>query len=240
MHYQISRNGQTYGPYTLDDLRRYLGTGNVLSTDLAKSDEMPDWLPVSQILDQQNTAPSLHAAGSRHLRRTRAPRPPLNPAFPSSSYPPPPNLHWGLVILFTCLSCYLFMPIWNLVITAWLKRVQPDSKALTYYIGAYGLMVADWVLSVATAVMLLRSAADGFNAATLLRILVGLAIWGLRLVARFMERQSLEDHYNGPEPMGLRLSPVMVFFFGGVYFQYHLNRINALKQAAIYGAPRGF
>jgi uncharacterized membrane protein YhaH (DUF805 family) len=50
MHYQISRNGQTYGPYTLEDLERYLATGNVLPSDLAKSEDMADWLPVSQIL----------------------------------------------------------------------------------------------------------------------------------------------------------------------------------------------
>ncbi len=51
---------------------------------------------------------------------------------------------------------------------------------------------------------------------------------------------SLEEHFNGPEPVGLRLNGVMVFFFGGVYFQYHLNRINAIKQAARFGAARAF
>ena len=40
MHYQITRNGQNYGPYTLEDLQRYLASGNVLPTDLCKSDEM--------------------------------------------------------------------------------------------------------------------------------------------------------------------------------------------------------
>jgi hypothetical protein len=33
MHYQISRNGQEYGPYTLEDLQRYLASGNVMPTD---------------------------------------------------------------------------------------------------------------------------------------------------------------------------------------------------------------
>ena len=50
MTYQVSRNGQMYGPYTLDDLRRYVASGNILLTDMAKSEEMPDWLPVAQIL----------------------------------------------------------------------------------------------------------------------------------------------------------------------------------------------
>ena len=55
-----------------------------------------------------------------------------------------------------------------------------------------------------------------------------------------MQRAALEEHFNGPEPVGLQLNPVMTFFFGGLYFQYHLNRINALKQAARYGAGRAF
>src|SRR6202011_1321458 len=48
MTYQVSRNGQLYGPYSLEDLQRYVATGNVLLTDLAKSDDMPIWLPLSQ------------------------------------------------------------------------------------------------------------------------------------------------------------------------------------------------
>ena len=30
MQYHVSRNGQTYGPYTLEDLQRYVASGNVL------------------------------------------------------------------------------------------------------------------------------------------------------------------------------------------------------------------
>jgi hypothetical protein len=51
---------------------------------------------------------------------------------------------------------------------------------------------------------------------------------------------SLEEHFNGPEPIGLRLNPLLVFLFGGIYFQYQFNRINALKQAARYGVGRVF
>ncbi len=40
MHYQISRNGQMYGPYTLEDLQRYLASGNILPTDMAKTEAM--------------------------------------------------------------------------------------------------------------------------------------------------------------------------------------------------------
>ena len=50
MTYQVSRNGQIYGPYTLEDLQRYVSSGNVLPTDMAKGEDMPEWVPVAQIL----------------------------------------------------------------------------------------------------------------------------------------------------------------------------------------------
>lgn len=39
----------------------------------------------------------------------------------------------------------------------------------------------------------------------------------------------MEEHYNNAEPIGLALSGVMTFFFGGIYFQYHFNEINRRK-----------
>ena len=60
----------------------------------------------------------------------------------------------------------------------------------------------------------------------------------MKLFARFTMRNELERYYNTVEPIGLRLSGVMTFFFGGLYFQYHLNRINDIKRGMAYGAPR--
>jgi GYF domain 2 len=50
MNYFISREGMEYGPYTLADLQRYVASGNVLVTDLARSEGMSDWMPVSQVI----------------------------------------------------------------------------------------------------------------------------------------------------------------------------------------------
>jgi hypothetical protein len=67
-----------------------------------------------------------------------------------------------------------------------------------------------------------------------LSVLISLAALVLLIVFRFAMRNSLEQHFNGPDPVGLRLGPVMTFFFGGLYFQYHFNRINEMKQAMRY------
>jgi GYF domain 2 len=242
MHYHVSRNGQTYGPYTLEDLQRYVASGNVLPTDLAKTDEMTDWLPVSQILGEQAaTAPSAAFATPGYASPVYA-DPAYNPAaaMAASPYPDAPNLHWGLVLLFGFLTCSLFMVVWNLVVAAWLKRVQPNATSMFYYIGFAVLMVVQIMVSGMSSVHTAMHPGMNISSMQLVPALVWLTAWIVKLIARYSQMSSLEEHFNGPEPVGLRLNGVMVFFFGGVYFQYHLNKINEMKQAARFGRPQQF
>jgi hypothetical protein len=232
MTYQVSRNGQMYGPYTLDDLKRYVATGNVLPTDMAKSEEMPDWLPVAQILG---------AAGPAAVPvQPQAPAPFQAPAYAAPSayaqptgaaYPDPPNLHWGLELLLGFFTCGIFVVVWNLIIAAWSNRVQPASKALMFYIAATVLIVLNLGGSWGVLIALSRHTHPHHS---VVGNLISLACWVVRLIARFTLRDTLEQHFNGPEPLGLRLNPVMTFFFGGIYFQYKLNEINETKQALRY------
>jgi uncharacterized protein DUF4339 len=48
--YFILRNGQQYGPYSPADLDRYLTLGGIVTTDLARTEEMNQWLPLLQIV----------------------------------------------------------------------------------------------------------------------------------------------------------------------------------------------
>src|SRR5438309_4896909 len=50
MNYWVSRGGQQYGPYSLADLQRYVASGNISASDLARNESMSQWLPVAQIL----------------------------------------------------------------------------------------------------------------------------------------------------------------------------------------------
>jgi hypothetical protein len=254
MHYQISRNGQLYGPYTLEDLQRYLASGNVLPTDLAKSEAMSDWVPVSQVLEDVAAGPSAAApdlgfsgpsiasggyAGPDLGTQVYNPVAQAQATLAASPYPDAPNLHWGLVLLFAFLTCTLFMFIWNLVISAWLKRVQPNAMALFFYAGAVAMVVVRMFVVGGTAMHSLTHSGMMY-AGGVSGLGLGFLIWVLKLIARFSEMASLEEHFNGPEPVGLRLNGVMVFFFGGVYLQYKLNEINAIKQAARFGAVRPY
>ena len=230
MTYQVSRNGQLYGPYTLEDLQRYVASGNILLTDMAKGEDMPDWRPVAQIL---SSAGSPGAAG---IPGAAIPSPAFAAAstYPQPSgiaYPDPPNLHWAIELLLGVCTCTLFVVVWNLVIASWANRVQPASKALMYYIVATVLIVLNLGTSWTVFIALSHHAQPHHN---ILGNLIGIVAWVVRLIARFTLRDTLEQHFNGPEPLGLRLNAVMTFFFGGIYFQYKLNEINGVKQAFRY------
>jgi hypothetical protein len=231
MTYQVSRNGQMYGPYTLEDLKRYVASGNILGTDMAKSEEMPDWLPVAQILGIAGTAGTTSIPTPAAIPPPAYASPSTYPAPSGIAYPDPPNLNWGLELLLGFLTCGFFVVVWNLIIAAWANRIQPTSKALMFYIAATVLIVLNLGSSWSVVISLSHHVRPHHS---VLGNLISLATWVVRLIARFTLRDTLEQHFNGPEPLGLRLNPVMTFFFGGIYFQYKLNEINEMKQALRY------
>jgi hypothetical protein len=208
--YQISRDGQEFGPYSLADVQRYVGTGNILLTDLARAEGSTDWSPVSQVIGTiavpQQLAPTGYAATV------------------TFQYPDPPNLHWGLVILFAILTCGFFVYAWDIVQALYVKKLQPTSQALMYYIAGLGLLVVAIGIGI------------GAHNPDFSRIfnIVGTVIL---IVGRFNLRKSLEEHFTTVEPIGLTLSGAMTFFFGPFYFQYHFNRINEIKRAALSTRP---
>jgi hypothetical protein len=257
MHYQISRDGQMYGPYTLEDLKRYLASGNVLPNDLAKSEAMAEWLPVEQILAQAAMAgapPEPTAAYQPVAAGTQQSESayrgldygqPITGAtaqaqtMAASRYPDAPNLHWGLVLLFAILTGGIFMIVWNLVIAAWVKRVQPNATSLYYYLGFVVFKLINWIVVVPQALYNIGHP-QGLHTGGMSGFLFWFIAWVLKLIWRFSERASLEEHFNGPEPVGLRLDSIMTFFFGGLYFQAKLNEVNEMKQRARFSSQRPY
>jgi hypothetical protein len=228
MLYHVTRDGQNYGPYTIEDLRRYVASGNVLPTDLAKSDEMAEWVPVSQLLGTAappvgyGAAPGGYGAGGYGAG-------PVGYAPGVVPYPDPPNLHWALVLLIGVFTCGLFIVVWDIVQASWMRKVNPRSNALFLYI-------AEFVISLfgGGARFTLMAASSFSHTYAGAGFLVFAATFTLLELARFDMRRSMEEHFNGPEPIGLSLGGVMTFFFGSLYFQYHFTRINELKRLARY------
>lgn len=208
MNYTIKRGDQQYGPYSLAELQRYVASGNVLLTDLCRSEGMPDWVPVSQVI---GTIPVPAAAPA-----------PASVA-PGVVYPDPPSLHWGLVLLFAFLTCGIFTWVWMFVQASWMKKVQPASKAMMYYGIAIGLYAVGIVLSVSSSV-------TTNGQPNPLGGLLNLAAAVVFIVGAFSLKSSIEDHYNNAERIGLQLSGVMTFFFSTLYFQYHFTQIIEMKK----------
>jgi hypothetical protein len=224
MLYHISRDGQSYGPYTLEDLQRYVASGNVLLTDMARPEDGTEWVPVSQLVGTATAEPVMAAPvvpGGYGV--------PGAPMAVSGAYPDPPNLHWALVLVISIFTCGLFAIVWQFVQAAWMRRVNPRSNALFFYIGHAVLSFGGTFLRIGL------MAASGFHH-RYSGIGGGLSLISIVVLelAFFDMRRSMEEHYNGPEPIGLSLSGVMTFFFGPLYFQYHMSRINEMKRMARY------
>ena len=50
MQLYVSRDGQQFGPYTIEDARAHLAAGSLLPTDLAFLDGAPNWAPLVEVL----------------------------------------------------------------------------------------------------------------------------------------------------------------------------------------------
>lgn len=207
MDYFVSRDGQQYGPYTLADLQRYAASGEISLADLATSEALTEPVPVAQIIGNI-AAPAVFTT--------------VSPIRATDAYPDPPNLHWALVLLFSVLTCGIFVLVWEIVLAAWVKKVDPESKSVFYYVGA-GLVLA--AVFVAGFVHAMNPSSP--NSTGLLQLVYYVTV----LFARFNLKSALERHFNGPEKMGLYLHGGMTFFFGGLYFQYHMNDIVRRKAA---------
>jgi hypothetical protein len=223
--YKIARDGQEFGPYSLSDVQRYVGTGNILPTDLARAEGTTDWLPVSQVI------------GTIAVPQQLAP---LGYAAASSQYPDPPNLQWWVVLLIAIFTCGLFLVVWDFVQVLWVKKVEPTTKVFRYFLIFIGLYVLNILVSFAKGFLVFARTSNPSLNRTFL-IVSGISIFFtivsivMMIVYRFTMRTSLLQHFNGPDPVGLSLSGIMTFFFGSLYFQFHFNRINEIKNKHRFG-----
>lgn len=198
MDYFVKRGDQQYGPYNLATLQQYVAQGSVSPQDLARSEGMNDWAPVSTIIGNVSAAPA--------------------PAFGAAAGPVaqtfqlPPKMHWGILLALGIVTLGIFLIIWIFVQAAWLRRVQPESRALYYLLGYLGAAFAAGFL--------------GHQAIATILQLGGMVLF---LIAVFTMRSEIEAQFYVVNPAGRSMSGVMTFFFNGIYFQYVLSE---LREAA--------
>ncbi|HWX53240.1 MAG TPA: DUF4339 domain-containing protein [Verrucomicrobiae bacterium] len=244
MKYYIQRQLQEYGPYTLAELQRYVASGNILMTDLARSEGMTDWVPVSQVIGNIPVAvppplPPVPAAGGYVAPAGQvyggqpanaygvAPAP--NVPAPGSG-PIPPDFHWALVLLIN-FFCGFFGIVWLFVEAAFVKKISPTAKHMGFLIGSVVCIVIGYIGLIAASAA--TQGGGNENAAAAIAIVFFLLMIAgavLYWVGVFQMRSAIENYYNTVEPINLRLSGVMTFFFALYYFQYHFSRINQWKK----------
>ena len=207
MEYFVKRGEQRFGPYSLSDLQSYVQSGNVLAADLAQSEGMMDWVPVSQVLGNIPAAPVI----------TTSPFTATEPQLVSL----PPNLHWSIVLILGALTRQFFNMIWALIQANWARKLSNDNKPMVLVAMYPAGMIAGF----------LTMAFDrGMAAVGGLFILGGAIVY---LVGIFSIKSAMEEYYTTTENIGLQLSGVMTFFFSTVYIQYHINSIARWKKTGV-------
>jgi hypothetical protein len=138
----------------------------------------------------------------------------------------PPDLHWALVMLFSFITFGLFGLVWAFLQAAFVKKIDPASKALTLLI----LNLVGAVVLVVLSFTAVGASADTMGEIYLGILALDLALFLIGYVMVFGMRKSIVTYYNTVEPIGLQLSGVMTFFFTLIYFQYHFSRIANWKK----------
>jgi hypothetical protein len=215
MYYDVKRNGQHYGRYSLAELQRHLAAGDIDTGDLARREGQDQWLPIEQIVRRASTVADV-CTSEENVQRT--------PVI--SGVPLPPKLHWALVGLLSVVTLGLFGVAWMFVEAAYANNLRTKSTPLLFY--CLGVLLT-FVSGILGAFPDLK----GFS------VLVQLAGSVLLIIGHFSLKNALEDYYNRVERISLQLSGVMVFFFNVFYFQYHLSKIRKWKETGIYSGGLG-
>ena len=217
MTYRVARSGQTFGPYTEVEIRQYIASGNIGLADLVQGESTGDWVPVAELFPP-TAAPFV-------------PTPP--PSRPLQLYADPPDFPWWGALLLGMVTGGLFFVVWDIVEASWLKRIERNSTALLWYIGVAVLYLFKLpsVWSTMDYNMFGGPFTHGHGSG------VSAFATVLAVVARFVFRKELMQHFNEREGLGVQLSWLWTLILGGLYFQWRFNKINELKRATNRSVP---
>jgi hypothetical protein len=245
MKYYISRAGQQYGPYSLEDLRNMQAQHQVDVNDLAWAEGMPAWTPLAQVLGSEpapaaapvappyTPAPQPQYQPPQYTPQVQAPAPAYAPPAYNPGYAPqpmagglmPPNLNWVLVLVLVIVTG-IFGIVWTFIQLGFVKKIDPASTAMKQYIMGLVALPVGFILF---GILFFAGSTSSSNSMVALGALCLCAAYIFAFVFMILSifgmRRSIENYYNTVEPIGLRLNPVMTFFFNTIYFQYHFDRI---------------
>jgi hypothetical protein len=144
-------------------------------------------------------------------------------AYPSAppvvrAVPDPPRLHWGWLLLLSVITLGFFGSVWMIVQANWVRKVRGHSKALPWTIVNASLLPAAFIAGFTIGIVVVMMHSQNLQSITAsLNLFVRIAAFALWLVCVFTLSGELEA-----EPIDIPMSGGIVFFFGPIYFQYHL------------------
>jgi hypothetical protein len=211
MDYFVRRGEEQFGPYTLAELQEYVQSGRVLLSDLAKSEGLTDWIPVSQVLGNI-PAPATAAVTAA--------------ASPEPLVPLPPNLHWAIVLILGFLTRQIFNCAWAFVLANWARKLSGSNQAMVY-VAMYPAGILSGIVGLGVGGATHRDIVTGIGG---ILFVAGLIFY---IIGIFKIRDAMLEYYNSREKIGLELTGAMTFFFSTVYLQYHVNEIARWKKTGV-------
>jgi hypothetical protein len=159
------------------------------------------------------------------------------------SCPPPPDLHWALVALFSVLTLGIFALIWWIRMARWSRQQNPGSNALLLVsigISLPSLLVVAVGFMAVLGSITVSLAALGASFLLLLAFPITMFLMTVLLItAGFEIRKSVQDYGRQLLRRPAPLSGGLTFFFPLFYLQYHMSRLAAAAQAgSVSGVSR--
>jgi hypothetical protein len=213
VNYFLARSGQQQqDQYSLNDLEHMVADGSAAVTDLVWQEGMASWVPLMNVLPVPG--PGGMAAAPLPL-----PPPPMEAVPPALM---PPSMPWVGVFFLGFFTLGIFYWIWAFKQSNFVRKLnQADGSRILLILGVIAAVVSR------LGVLFIRVPEQGLTAVFQVASFVAM------VVAAFKMRESMMTYYNMVEPMNLRLSAPMTFFFNILYLQYHLSRIASRKATGV-------
>ena len=134
--------------------------------------------------------------------------------------PPPPRLHWVLVLLLEIVTLGYFGLFWLYMQARWVRKMRGRSRTMRWLIAVVVLYPAVFIALILVLIVLtVVHVPIDRSASTLVDGFAEIVVVILRLTAVYTLRNELAE-----PPINLATSKVMALFFGQLYFQYFLRK----------------
>ncbi len=152
----------------------------------------------------------------------------------------PPDQSWVAVWLIGAITMGIYVIISLFKQLNFVQQIDPQNNSKKLWLMGIGLIVGVVVLGMIVGIVVASAVSSGSTSMAALLPILSLLFPVLYIaaivcvyMAIFKMRTSIMTYYNTVEPIGLKLSPIMTFFFNIYYFQYHFQRIATWKKTGV-------